>query len=421
MKAYEIMNHLEKYFPLNLQMDFDCCGLQIGSREKEVKKVYIALNADNETLQACIENNCQMLITHHPFLLEKIKNLDTSLHQGKFISTAMKHDIVVYSLHTCLDRGQNGISMNDWLIQKLGVHDVACYDHYEVGKKAILNEAINGKDFIEKVKDIFHIEHLKYSKNTNKMIHTIAICGGSAADDLEILADQVDCYITGDTKYRHAKYAIDHDCLLIDSGHHLEVIIEEKLPELYPVGLLHGTYIVCENEDGFYLIDQHAAKERINYEKYKYILGHPNNNTISPLIPIIIELPLDEFAIIKENIDIFDKLNITLDEFGTQSYRVISHPTWFIQGKEEELIRKIIELVIQKEKNFSLEKFNDNLAKMISCKMSIKGNTYIDTPSMESLINDLRKCDNPFNCPHGRPTIIHFTKYELEKMFKRSM
>lgn len=148
MKAYEIMNHLEKYFPLNLQMDFDCCGLQIGSREKEVKKVYIALNADNETLQACIENNCQMLITHHPFLLEKIKNLDTSLHQGKFISTAMKHDIVVYSLHTCLDRGQNGISMNDWLIQKLGVHDVTCYDHYEVGKKAILNEAINGKDFI---------------------------------------------------------------------------------------------------------------------------------------------------------------------------------------------------------------------------------------------------------------------------------
>ena len=195
----------------------------------------------------------------------------------------------------------------------------------------------------------------------------------------------------------------------------------DRLPELYPVGLLHGTYIVCENEDGFYLIDQHAAKERINYEKYRYILGHPNNNTISPLIPIIIELPLDEFAIIKENIDIFDKLNITLDEFGTQSYRVISHPTWFIQGKEEELIRKIIELVIQKEKNFSLEKFNDNLAKMISCKMSIKGNTYIDTPSMESLINDLRKCDNPFNCPHGRPTIIHFTKYELEKMFKRSM
>ena len=91
---------------------------------------------------------------------------------------------------------------------------------------------MEGQDFIEYVKDQFHLQHLKYSKNTNKMIHTIAICGGSAADDLEILTGQVDCYITGDTKYRHAKYAIDHDCLLIDPGHHLEVIIEEKLPEL---------------------------------------------------------------------------------------------------------------------------------------------------------------------------------------------
>ena len=116
MKAYEIINYLENYFPLELQMDFDCCGLQIGNRNKEIKKVYIALNADNETLQACIEQDCQMLITHHPFLLEKIKNMDVNEHQGYFISLAMRRDIVVYSLHTCLDRGKNGISMIGWLI-----------------------------------------------------------------------------------------------------------------------------------------------------------------------------------------------------------------------------------------------------------------------------------------------------------------
>ena len=179
MKAYEIINYLENYFPLELQMDFDCCGLQIGNRNKEIKKVYIALNADNETLQAC------------------------------------------------LDRGKNGISMNDWLVNQLGVHGIECYDHYEVGKKAILNQPMEGNTFIKKVKETFHLEHVKYSKNTNKTIEKIAICGGSAADDLEILADQVDCYITGDSKYRHAKYAIDHDCLLIDPGHHLEVIFEK--------------------------------------------------------------------------------------------------------------------------------------------------------------------------------------------------
>ena len=152
-----------------------------------------------------------------------------------------------------------------------------------------------------------------------------------------------------------------------------------------------------------------------------YELSHPNGNTISPLVSIVIELPMNEYLILKENMYILNGLGIEIEEFGTNSFRVISHPTWFITGREEEMVRKIIELILVKEKNFSLEKFNDNLAKMVSCKMSIKANTYIDKPSMESLINDLRKCNNPYNCPHGRPSIIHFSKYELEKMFKRSI
>ena len=199
----------------------------------------------------------------------------------------------------------------------------------------------------------------------------------------------------------------------------IKVITEEKkLPELYPVGLLLGTYIVCENELGIYLIDQHAAKERVNYEKVSYQLSHPNKNTVSPLVPIVIELPKNEYLIIKENNNILEDMGIELEEFGVSSFRVLSHPTWFTEGKEEEIMKGIIELIISREKDFSLEKFRDSLAKMVSCKMSIKANTYIDKPSMESLINDLRKCKNPYNCPHGRPAIIHFSIYELEKMFK---
>ena len=195
----------------------------------------------------------------------------------------------------------------------------------------------------------------------------------------------------------------------------------EKLPELYPVALLLGTYIVCENEKGIYLIDQHAAKERVNYEKVSEMLAHPNNLIIKPLVPIVLELPQNEFLIIKENIDILNDLNISVEEFGLSSFRVISHPVWFPNGMEEETFKRIIEMILAKGKEFSLAKFRDNLAKMVSCKMSIKANTYIDKPSMESLINDLRKCKNPFNCPHGRPAIIHFSIYDIEKMFKRSM
>ena len=196
---------------------------------------------------------------------------------------------------------------------------------------------------------------------------------------------------------------------------------KDKLPELYPVGLLLGTYIVCENEQGIYLIDQHAAKERVNYEKVSYELSHPTGNTVSPIVPIVIELPKNEYLKIKENIDILNSLNIEIEEFGISSFRVLSHPTWFKSGYEEETMQKIIELILSKGTDFTLEKFNDNLAKMVSCKMSIKANTYIDKPSMESLISDLRKCKNPYNCPHGRPAIIHFSIYELEKMFKRSI
>lgn len=194
---------------------------------------------------------------------------------------------------------------------------------------------------------------------------------------------------------------------------------KETLPELYPIGLALGTYIVCENERGIYLIDQHAAQERINYEKNSYLLAHPNNDVISPLIPMIIELPDNEFIIAKEKLDIIKSYNIDIEEFGINSFRVISHPTWFPKGNEEKIVRRIIEEIVNKGKDFSLAKFNNSLAALISCKMSVKANTRITKEAQEEIINELRKCNNPFNCPHGRPTIINFTTYEIEKMFKR--
>ena len=200
-----------------------------------------------------------------------------------------------------------------------------------------------------------------------------------------------------------------------------EIKNNEKLEELYPIGIALGTYIICENDKGIYLIDQHAAKERINYEKYKYVLTHPKQDSISLLIPIILEYPLNEYIIIKENIDFIRSLNIEIEDFGSNSFRITAHPTWLPSGFEEEAIKKILDLIINKEKDFSIEKFNDRLAMTVSCKMSKKANTYSSISEMENLIKDLKKCNNPYHCPHGRPTIIHYSIYELEKLFKRSI
>ncbi len=195
---------------------------------------------------------------------------------------------------------------------------------------------------------------------------------------------------------------------------------EERLPLLDPVGLVHGTYIVCQNEIGMYLIDQHAAKERINYEMFKEKLTNPTKENIPMLLPLTIELSNNEYIVLKENFDFLENMGFEISEFGINSVIIKAHPTWLTKDFEDLQIRKILELVSSKEKDFDLAKFNDHLAATLACKASIKANTNLSINEMEALISDLRKCHNPFNCPHGRPTIITFTKYDLEKLFKRS-
>lgn len=200
---------------------------------------------------------------------------------------------------------------------------------------------------------------------------------------------------------------------------------EEKkkvvMPEMYPVGLAKGTYIICHNELGIYLIDQHAAKERINYEGYKKAFGNPNESSIKMLVPLILDFPSNEFIIIKQNLDVLRNMHFDISEYGNNSFIVKEHPTWLKQGYEEESIKKILEVLISEEKNFSIEKFREKAAIMLSCKMAIKANMNISLKEMEALIDDLRRCENPYTCPHGRPTTIFFSNYELEKMFKRAM
>ncbi len=193
------------------------------------------------------------------------------------------------------------------------------------------------------------------------------------------------------------------------------------MPEMYPVGLAKGTYIICHNELGIYMIDQHAAKERINYEGYLKAFGNPKSDSIKMLLPLTLEFPSNEFIIIKQNINILKDMHFDIEESGINSFVIKEHPTWIKEGYEEESIKKILEVLISEEKNFTIEKFREKAAIMLSCKMAIKANTNISMSEMEALIDDLRRCDNPYTCPHGRPTTIFYSNYELEKMFKRAM
>jgi len=195
---------------------------------------------------------------------------------------------------------------------------------------------------------------------------------------------------------------------------------KERIKKMYPVGLVHGTYIIAENEDGMYIIDQHAAAERINYEKYLKKMGTHDNHMMDLLIPLKIELSSQENLILKEKIDKLIKLNFEIEDFGINTILIRSHPYWLPEYCLEEAIRKIIDIIIS-EKEFDPYKFNEKIAITLACKMSIKANDHIELPAIEDLLERLRNTDNPFTCPHGRPTIIAYSKYELEKLFMRSM
>ncbi len=198
-----------------------------------------------------------------------------------------------------------------------------------------------------------------------------------------------------------------------------EIIESPRLPELYPVGIVHGTYIVCQNDEGMYLIDQHAAKERCNYEYYKKKFGNPEKENIAMLFPFTEEFTANEYIILKENFSLLQNIGFEIEEFGINSIIIKAHPIW-LKDDIEENIRKILELIISMEKNFSIEKFNESAATMLSCKKAIKANDFITQAEVEKLLEDLKQCENPFHCPHGRPTMISYSNYDLEKLFKRS-
>jgi len=208
---------------------------------------------------------------------------------------------------------------------------------------------------------------------------------------------------------------------VVDNKQEVEVQNEIiKALELYPCGLVMGTYIVCENEDNMYLIDQHAAQERINYEKILKGIEKEVITTTDMLFPLTIELTPSDYLKFVERKNILENMGFGISEFGINTILINKHPTWLLENYENEAIEKLVDLLINCY-NIDRVKFNDSIAKTIACKMRVKANTRIKETEMQSIIDDLVLCDNPYNCPHGRPTIITFTKYELERMFKRVM
>ncbi|MGO2174897.1 MAG: DNA mismatch repair endonuclease MutL [Staphylococcus equorum] len=192
----------------------------------------------------------------------------------------------------------------------------------------------------------------------------------------------------------------------------------QRIPYMEVVGQVHGTYIIAQNENGMFVIDQHAAQERIKYEYFREKIGDVSNEIQNLLIPLTFHFSKDELMIINQHVEELDKVGVHLEPFGGNDYIVDSYPVWFPAAEAEEIIKDMIEYVLE-HKKVNVKKIREEAAIMMSCKKSIKANHYLKNNEMADLVNQLRETEDPFTCPHGRPIIINFSNYELERLFKR--
>ena len=214
-----------------------------------------------------------------------------------------------------------------------------------------------------------------------------------------------------DQKYVQKKTSVKDQEISAESS-------KKRFPELRYIGQMHGTYLFAESADGLYIIDQHAAQERCKYEYYRTEIGNVSSNQQRLLVPIVLTYPTTDALKIEENLDKLANLGIELEDFGKNTYILRQHPTWFKQGEEEEVVREMIDMFLNDDK-LTVAKFREKTAIMMSCKRSIKANHHLEEEQAKVLLKKLSACENPFNCPHGRPVLVHFTSKDMEHMFKR--
>ncbi|EOU1991455.1 DNA mismatch repair endonuclease MutL [Clostridium perfringens] len=212
----------------------------------------------------------------------------------------------------------------------------------------------------------------------------------------------------------------DYKCNKNEYGNSLEETIykEAKFPKLRVIGQFNKTYILAEYDSTLYLIDQHAAHEKILFEKYSSDIAKKKVEIQPLMIPLVVTLPTEDYFYYDENKEIFEKAGFKISDFGDNSIRIEEVPYFLDKLNPTELITSMINNLKKMGTGETVEVKYNKIASM-SCRAAVKANDVLSILEMENLIEDLRYINDPFHCPHGRPTIIKFTSYELDKKFKR--
>lgn len=394
----------------------------------DVAKKMIAIHA--ETLDFTIDGYVAL-----PEVTRASRNYMTTIVNGRYIKNYSLYKAIEEGYHTLLPIGRHPIAflniMMDPLLIDVNVHPAKLEVRFS--KEAELNELVQQtirqsfqkKTLIPEV-TAPRVEKTKAEQQTFSFEHIVKESNTMSPRVTEIYRDQEKKTEERIVLEKSDERVRDQDVTLLDvesvvpSEHVTGEMDQERIPPLYPIGQMHGTYILAQNENGLYIIDQHAAQERIKYEYFREKLATVTNELQPLLIPLTLTYSSSEYVLIESYRDQLAACGVFLEPFGHNSFIVRSHPQWFPKGEEVAIIEEMIKQVLEMKK-VDMKQLREKAAIMMSCKQSIKANQFLRNDEIFALLESLRKTSDPFTCPHGRPIIIHFSTYELEKMFKRVM
>ncbi len=366
---------------------------------KDVAKKMIEVNDENDdyTISGYIS---------YPENTRSSRNSITTLVNGRVIKNNELNRIIIDCYHTYIHKGRYPIIVLnievDPILIDINIHPTKM--DIKFSKMNTLKDLIS-KSISKKLSEINLIpdSNVRDNLSVNDVLDQIK---NTSNNEENIKIDDTNNY-----------EEITFDFEVHEESKELE-LNEARVPKMEYIGVYDLTFIIASSNEGLCLIDQHGAAERIKYEKLLKQINEKDSRKQELLIPIKIELPKNEAIILNNNINIIKNLNIDIEEFGDNTFIIRSHPLWIDNDYAESSIRDIIEIVIN-NKDFSYEKFVDSIITSIACHTSIKAHDYISESEVNYILENIRYCDNPFTCPHGRPTIIKFTVDEIKKMFKR--
>lgn len=349
----------------------------------------------------------------YPEINKSNRNSITTLANGRVIKNNELNKCIIDNYHTYLHQGRYPIIVLnidvDPILVDINIHPTKMDIKFSKmdSLKVLVDKVISRK--LEEATLIPDISTRSIS-NINEVKEQIKIKDNDFID--KEYTDKVYEEIKLDFEVNEEKEKYNDEEELVDKKNDYN-----RIKKMYTKGVVFKTFIIAENDDGMYLIDQHAAAERINFEKtMKLIKEKPI--IVDMLVPLKIELKKDELIILKDRIDKLIELGFDIEEFGFNSIIIRRYPNWINEKNVDESIKTIIEIIVEKG-SFDFDKFVWRMVATISCRMSIMAGDYISEEEQQWLLDNIRKCENPFTCPHGRPCIITYTKDELLKMFKR--